>query len=106
MTGLRPIHWAASEGHVRCLERLLELGVDRDPRDKSGMTPLLCGAWYGHLDVVRYLVEEAGADPRLRADQGATPLDTAACAGDLEVVRYLIEERGMDPTKVNKQVRR
>ena len=71
---------------------------------KRDRTYLNLAAGYGHLEMVRYLVEEAGADPRLQSDQGVTPLDMAVCAGDLEIVRYLIEEQGMDPTDNNLRV--
>ena len=61
-------------------------------------TSLHLAAALGRLEMVRYLVEEAGADLRVRDDKGSTFLDLAANNGRLEIVRYLIEERGMDPT--------
>ena len=64
-------------------------------------TPLHEAAECGHLEMVRYLVEEAGADPWVQNAQGITPLSIAARYGRLEVVRYLIEERGMDPTEAD-----
>ena len=67
-------------------------------------SPLHLATLHGHLDIARYLVEEAGADPWHRNGEGMSPLDLAAYNGHLEVVRYLIEERGMDPSEVNAQV--
>ena len=48
-------------GHVRCLQRLLELGVDRDPRDAEGMMPLHLAAHAGRVECVNALLD-AGAD--------------------------------------------
>ena len=67
-------------------------------------SPLHLAALHGHLDIARYLVEEAGVNPKQRNADGLSPLDLAAYNGHLEVVRYLIEERGMDPTKIDAQV--
>ena len=67
-------------------------------------TPLHEAAGCGHLEMVRYLVEEAGADPRVQNAQGITPLSIAARYGRLEIVRYLVEERGMDPTEAGPRV--
>ena len=91
MTGLRPIHWAAAEGQVRCLERLLELGVDRDPRDEEDMTPLHWAANTGSLDTVKVLVA-AGADPSAKSMRGQTPAQVAKARGHTEVSRYLVEQ--------------
>ena len=67
-------------------------------------SPLHLATLHGHLDIARYLIEEAGVDPRLRNARGMSSLDLAACNGHLEIVRYLIEERGMDPSEADAQV--
>ena len=72
LTGDAPIHWAAGHGHFRCLQRLLELGVDRDPRDDMGMTPLHWAAQGGHVECVRVLLD-AGANARARTCQARAP---------------------------------
>ena len=41
------------------------------------MTPLSRAAWYGHLEVVRFLVEEGGADVEAKDQGGRTALDLA-----------------------------
>ena len=96
--------WATIEaGDLAGLKRLVASG-QVPVHVKGGFPPLHEAAGCGHLEMVRYLVEEAGADPRLRSAQGLTPLELATVNGHLEVVRYLIEERGMDPTEVDPRV--
>jgi hypothetical protein len=49
----------------------------------------------GHLRIVKYLIEIAGADVKARDKFGRTPLHCAASNEKLEVLKYLIE-RGAD----------
>jgi ankyrin repeat protein len=43
-------------------------------------------AYYGELDVVKYLVEEKGADVKTADKDGDTPLHWAAENGELDVI--------------------
>ncbi|PAA67374.1 hypothetical protein BOX15_Mlig034082g1 [Macrostomum lignano] len=64
----------------------------------EGATCLINSSRYGHLDFVRYLVEECEAELELTGSvsfdgeviEGASPLWCAAAAGQLEVVKFLI----------------
>jgi len=49
-----------------------------------------------HVDVVKFLVKEAGADLESKAKSGKTPLSCAAYNGRLEVVKFLVNEAGAD----------
>ena len=60
-------------------------------------TPLHWASLYGHLDIVRYLVEEQQCDVKCRNKHENTPLHDAAMGGRLDIVQYLISERGCDP---------
>ena len=60
--GYRAAHGAARKGRVGSLRLLHGKGADMNIRDNSGWTPLMTAADEGHLDVVRYLAEEAGCD--------------------------------------------
>ena len=57
-------------------------------------TPLHLASNFGHLDIVRYLVEERNCDVVCRNKHGNTPLHYATLGGRLDVVQYLISERG------------
>ena len=61
----------------------------------SDWTVIHCACKYGHLDIVKFLVEH-GCDPACRNAIGATPLHFACWEGHLDVVTFLIE-RGCNP---------
>ena len=68
IAGLWPILVAAKNGHVQCLQRLLELGVDRDPRAEEGMTSLHAAAKMNEVECVKVLLD-AGADVGATSDK-------------------------------------
>jgi ankyrin repeat protein/serine/threonine protein kinase len=73
----------------------LQSCTDEEHRD----TPLHWASYYGHQDIVKYLVEEGNCDVECKNNFANTPLHRAAEGkqGSLEVVKYLINERGCDP---------
>ena len=62
------------------------------PNGLQGLTLLHAAAYYGQLEVVRWLCEEAGADVEARGEKQLTPLHLAAISGHLPVVAYLVKE--------------
>ena len=100
-SGLREqlIH-ACGDGDLSKVKYLVEVRhVDphscRD--DEHNATPLHFTSECGHLDIVRYLVEERNYNMECRDKYKNTPLHRAAAGGSLDVVQYLISERGCDP---------
>jgi ankyrin repeat protein len=75
--------------------------------DDSGWFLLDLAARYGHLSVVRYLIEDSGHSIDATAHNNFA-LRYAACNGHLPVVRYLIEESGqlVDATSHDNRVLR
>ena len=63
------LYIAAQEGHTNIVDRLIDLGADKNKGNKNGATPLYIAAENGRTDTVRCLVSE-GADkdkgPHLR----------------------------------------
>jgi ankyrin repeat protein len=53
-------------------------------------TPLHVASQFGHLDVVKWLLDH-NADVHVHDDKGDTPLHLAAIEGHLEVARILLE---------------
>ena len=59
------------------------------------MTPLYLASYYGHLDIVKYLIKK-GANPNLNiGNETATRM--ASLGGHSDVVDYLKEFAPLDP---------
>ncbi|XP_070692579.1 ankyrin repeat and SOCS box protein 12-like [Pempheris klunzingeri] len=84
-----PLRTAASLGHLRCLELLLEHGAEIDSLDVKAQTPLFTAVSGKHLDCVVALLK-AGADPNGSPHNNCSPVLTAAREGDLDVLRELL----------------
>ena len=84
--------WAASEGDLTGVRRLVVQGVDLNGADYDGRTALHLAASEGQNEIVAYFVRQR-ADLSPVDRWGNTPLDDAKRAGHREVVRLL--ERGL-----------
>ncbi|XP_064387477.1 uncharacterized protein LOC135335830 isoform X4 [Halichondria panicea] len=100
---------SAFYGWLDWVKRLVET-VGLNPKgengtvNKAGDTPLSLACANGHLDTVKYLVNEHHCDPGTVNKAGDTPLSLAcANAGHLDTVKYLVNEHHCDPrSTVNK----
>ncbi len=91
-----PACYAAESGCYRTVQWLYNLAGDAiniDMKNNIGWTPFLRAAAKGHLDVVKYLLEECeGSRARLAQKyNGANALIIAADSGRLKIVQYLLE---------------
>ncbi|XP_072289921.1 ankyrin repeat and SOCS box protein 12-like [Eucyclogobius newberryi] len=84
-----PLRTAAAQGHLRCLELLLEHGAEVDSLDVKAQTPLFTAVSGKHLDCVAALLK-SGADPNGSQYNNCSPVLTAAREGDVEVLRELL----------------
>ncbi|KAK6495311.1 hypothetical protein TWF481_003336 [Arthrobotrys musiformis] len=85
---------AASDGQTaQVLSYLSSRPALVNAKDENGYTPLHAAASYGHLDLLRLLINSHGGDVNLRDDDGDTPLFTAET---VEVAKCLVEELGAD----------
>jgi ankyrin repeat protein len=92
-SGLMPLHLAASRGSVaHCAYLLDECGALVDCEDPSGETAVQKAANRGHLQMIRLLVNKAGAEIIESADSdGWVALHNAASKGYLDIVRLLCD---------------
>ncbi|MCG8389198.1 MAG: ankyrin repeat domain-containing protein, partial [Cytophagales bacterium] len=123
--GKTPLHWAAANGQKEVVDYLIDKGAQIDAKDNNGQTPLhiatlngrqvavdllekgteinahggwtplQVAAYYGHKEVVEYLIGE-GANINATGWIGRTALHWAAIYGHKEVLKYLIKETEID----------
>mmetsp|Transcript_16179 Transcript_16179/g.44791 ORF Transcript_16179/g.44791 Transcript_16179/m.44791 type:complete len:647 (-) Transcript_16179:208-2148(-) len=86
--GMRPIHWACTEGIIPHVALLLNNGAQVEAQDHSGCTPLLIAAQYGRVEVVAYLLKK-GANLQAVDSSRDTALHWAAYKGSNEVCGLL-----------------
>ncbi|XP_076235051.1 uncharacterized protein LOC143179622 [Calliopsis andreniformis] len=92
--GLTALHCAASRGHARCVEALVNLcGAHPDHVDDNGCSALHYAATLGHADATA-LILKLGADPNRQDRKGRTPALCAAAKGQLETLKILAQHGG------------
>jgi ankyrin repeat protein len=83
------LHFAAHEGNLELVEYLTRKGCDINIKaGLFGGTPINEAATYGHLDVVRYLLQAGAVLDTTEPEQN--PLFGAIYGGNLEVVKLLL----------------
>jgi len=97
------IHRSVDRNDVAGVREEVAGGVSVESTDYRDKTPLLLAAEQGHMEIVRYLVEEAEADvnatmPESRGE--VTALRYAISNEDYEMVRYLVQN-GADVNMAN-----
>jgi ankyrin repeat protein len=65
-------------------------------KNYKGWTALHIASQLGHLEVVRYLVQDGKADVEMKEPDKWNALHLASCNGHLEVVRYLVQDGKAD----------
>lgn len=74
--GWAPLHYAATNGHLKVMQLLLENHAFIDAQSPNGTTPLMMAAFYGSPEAVKLLLE-AGADTAMKNELGLTAVDFA-----------------------------
>ena len=72
------------------------MGDVNEEEDGHGMPPISLAAGGGHLDIIKYLIEEKGVEPHFNRKEkvGVPPVLTASCGGHLHVMKFLLEKHG------------
>ena len=66
------------------------------PLNKYGWTALHTACYFGHLDIVEYLVRDLGADVNAKSSRGWNSLVFAIFGGHLDVIDFLIYDSDVD----------
>ncbi|HEX2543487.1 MAG TPA: ankyrin repeat domain-containing protein [Ramlibacter sp.] len=74
--GWTPLHYAATGGHVKIMQILIEEHAYINAESPNRTTPLMMAAKYGTPEAVKLLLAE-GADPGVRNELGMTAVDFA-----------------------------
>ena len=97
------LHKAAGDGFIETV-KILKLYFDpQKPKrlsnlwmvhsvDKFSTTPIICAAYWGHLEVIKILLPDPNV-PLVAENTGKNPIHFAAISGHSEIVRYFIENR-------------
>jgi ankyrin repeat protein len=93
--GMRPLHWACTEGSIPHVALLLKNGADMEAKDNSGCTPLLIAAQYGQVEVVAYLLKN-GSNIQAVDTSRDTALHWAAYKGSIQVCGLLSYYQKLD----------
>ena len=97
--GVSTLHAAAKLGLLSIVKHLCSLKCDPNIRGWCGRQPIHMAAVKGHLDIVKYLVENQRCHPSSLDYSGTTPLYLAASDGHLPIVRYLTLKHNCDPMR-------
>jgi len=91
-TDCRSALWlSASQGHLSCVQTLLEMNASVDMADTHGCTPLWIACRNGREEVTRLLLT-ANADPHsIHRDQGDKTIHAACWDGHLQCLRLLLD---------------
>jgi len=88
--GRTELWWAAREGRIEAVERLIAAVENPNARDIDGEGPLHAAARGGRADVLARLIAH-GADPRAGDRFGTTPLHLAVESSQADSVQVLLE---------------
>ena len=102
--GATVLHAAASTGDKDMVRMLVQAGADVTVKGPRSLDALWRAYLAGHMDVVKYLLEECNADVETTDGIGSTLLISAVSDREEAFIKYLIEERHVSVAYINKTV--
>ncbi|XP_018917605.1 glutaminase kidney isoform, mitochondrial isoform X2 [Bemisia tabaci] len=94
--------FSAANGDISALRRHKLSGMDMGLSDYDGRTALHLAAAEGHLDCIKFLLEQCGVDHTVRDRWGKTPIEEAKQFRHVQVVQYLKQWADANPQEANK----
>ena len=86
------INKAAKTNNLELIKEYKKYGGNLNVQDEKGYSPLIYAAYYGHDDLVTYLIHE-GANPCLEDKRGNTALMGAIFKGNLKSAYVLMKSK-------------
>lgn len=84
------LHHAILNGNLALVKLLVEKGANVAIKDKQGASALHYAIQWNHVDIVRYLLNQAQAQTSVQDDNGASPLHYAVHFGRTACVMLLV----------------
>jgi uncharacterized protein len=88
--GTTALAWAAHNGNVELVDRLLGAGADAKAKNQFGATPMSEAAFLGNVAIIEKLLK-AGADPDSPSADGQTALMLIARTDNVAAAKMLLE---------------
>lgn len=89
--GTTPLHWAAHNGDVDLVKRLLKAGAKATARNEYGSTPMSEAAERADAEIIKLLLK-AGADVESPNPEGETALMTVARTDHVDAAKVLLSK--------------
>eukprot|EP00523_Entomoneis_sp_CCMP467_P015990 CAMPEP_0168786490 /NCGR_PEP_ID=MMETSP0725-20121227/11298_1 /TAXON_ID=265536 /ORGANISM="Amphiprora sp., Strain CCMP467" /LENGTH=1419 /DNA_ID=CAMNT_0008836639 /DNA_START=1268 /DNA_END=5527 /DNA_ORIENTATION=+ len=84
---------ACKANDIAAVQQLLRglNGITVETKNGEGFMAIQVAALHGHVELLKYLLEAAGANVESRNEKGVTTLHIAAANGYVKLVKYLVE---------------
>uniref|UniRef100_UPI00398F031C ankyrin repeat and death domain-containing protein 1B-like n=1 Tax=Pristiophorus japonicus TaxID=55135 RepID=UPI00398F031C len=92
------LHFAVANTNENAVTFLLKHNAMVDIKDKYGMDAFLLAAWFGHLNILKMLVEK-GVDRKSTNQEGMNALHCAAQNNQISIVQCIIKDLQLDLNK-------
>lgn len=87
--GWEILRFAVERGDIDIVRALVNAGMDVIKAEENDIGLVYTAAKYGHLNIVKYLVEEKHVDPNKENKDGYTPRLAAREAGHKNIAKYI-----------------
>jgi len=87
------LHESTIMGDFESTKLLVEAGSDINLTSRDGSTPLTSAIMRGHIDIIKYLLEQPDIDILTPTMFGFTPLISAASKAQIDIVKLLLRDK-------------